>query len=312
MPLDPILAPLVEQLRGDLPDIPIEQERADGLASSRQQFGSVVEPPPDSVKATVLWLPGPDGAPPVMVKVHRTESDRPRPGLLFIHGGGWSTGGADWPESDAECGWLAHEADLVVISVEYRLAPEHPYPAGLLDCYAALQQVVANADLLGLDPTRLAIGGGSAGGNLSAAVALKARDEAGPALQLQLLEAPALDLTLGSASVHQWDAEFPAVAQLAATLGPRYLTSPEQAHDPYVSPLLADDLSSLPPAVILACEIDPVRDDAIRYAERLQAAGVPATCQVFEGLLHGTWSLTLLLPQARAWRQACVDALRTL
>jgi acetyl esterase len=313
MALDPLLRPFVDYLQGDLPQQSIAEERAQGLANAEAQAGTLIEPAPDNVQITTLWLPGPDGAPPVMVKTYRTVSPGAlRPGLLYIHGGGWSTGSADSAESHAWCGQLAAGADLVVVSVEYRLAPEHQFPAGFDDCYDALTWVAANADLLGIDPGRLAVGGGSAGGNLSAALTLKARDEAGPAIALQILEAPALDLTLGSSSIHEYDAAYPAVGQMALGLPERYLARPEDATNPYASPLLAADLSGLPLAAILACEVDPVREDAVRYAARLQEAGVPTTFTIYEGLLHGTWSLTLLLPQARAWRDDCIAALRTL
>ncbi|MDR1238057.1 MAG: alpha/beta hydrolase [Propionibacteriaceae bacterium] len=323
MPIDPILAPLVEYLRGDLPDIPIEVERAESLKTSAAHIGTSIEPAPDDVEIGRLWLPGPEDAPPVMVKVYRTRppaeaaltpgaAPTPQPGLLYIHGGGWCAGSANAAEMDAWCGYFAKAADVVVISVEYRLAPEHKYPAGLQDCYAALEWVAANAALLGIDPARLAVGGGSAGGNLSAAIALMARDKSGPAIALQLLEMPALDFTLSSPSVHEFDAEFPAVRQMAESLAPRYLENIEQATDPYVSPLLAPDLTGLPRAAVLICEIDPARDDGLRYAERLREAGVPVESRVYEGMLHGCATLTLILPSARAWRDHCVAALKTL
>lgn len=200
----------------------------------------------------------------------------------------------------------------MVVSVDYRLAPEHRFPAGFDDCYAALEWVAANADLLGVDAGRLAVGGESAGGNLSAALALKARDVSGPRIALQLLEAPALDFTLSSPSIHAFDDEFPAVRQMAQAPLAAYFADGADVTDPYASPLLADDLSGLPRAVILACEIDPVRDDALRYAERLREAGVEVDVTCYDGLLHGCWTLTLVLPSARAWRERCIAALRTL
>jgi acetyl esterase len=313
MPLDPILVPLVEGLRGDLPDVPVQTQRAQGLANGAAQVGTVIEPAPADVHITTLWVPGPHDAPPVKVKAYRTPgAGRSRAGLLYIHGGGWTLGAADSPDSDAHCAHLAKGAEVVVVSVEYRLAPEHRFPAGLDDCYAALEWVASNADLLGIDPARLAVGGGSAGGNLSAALTLRARDEAGPAIALQLLEAPALDLTMGSPSAHAFDAEFPAIGQMAARTPRDYLNNDAERTHPWVSPLLADSLAGLPRAVILTCEIDPVRDDGARYAERLRAAGVAVEHTLYEGLLHGTSSLTLLLPGARAWRDQCVAALRTL
>ncbi|MDR1512494.1 MAG: alpha/beta hydrolase [Propionibacteriaceae bacterium] len=303
----------MDALRGDLPDIPIEAERAQSEANAAAQLGVVIEPAPEDVRIATLWLPGPDGAPPVKVKVYRvTEpASAPRPVLVYCHGGGWTLGSVDSAENDSHCAHLAKGGGAVVVSVDYRLAPENRFPAGLEDCYAALEWVSANADLLGADPRRLAVGGGSAGGNLSAAVALKARDEDGPKIALQLLECPALDFTLSSASIHAFDEDYPAIGQMAEGLWEKYLNSEDERTNPYASPLLADSLEGLPRAVILACEIDPVRDDGVRYADRLRQAGVSVEFKLYEGLLHGASTLTLMLPSARAWRDQCVAALRT-
>ncbi|WP_432843145.1 alpha/beta hydrolase [Dactylosporangium sp. CA-092794] len=311
MPLDPRLDPFVEYLRHDFVPIPIEQERASSRATSTDPVGTLIAAPPESVRAATFWIAGQDPGAPIRLRVYRTNHDgTARAGLLFIHGGGWSVG--DIESAEPHCAWLAHDAGAVVVSVDYRLAPEHKYPAGLTDVYDALLWVAENADLLGIDPARLAIGGGSAGGNLAAAACLMARDRGGPAIALQLLEVPALDLTNGSPSIHEFDAEFPALGQIAEMLRWRYVGTEEQTRDPYVSPLCAPDLSGLPRAVILSAEVDPARDDAARYAQRLTEAGVPATNRTFEGLLHGADSLTLLLPQAKAWQDAAVAALRTL
>ncbi|MDR1387893.1 MAG: alpha/beta hydrolase [Propionibacteriaceae bacterium] len=315
--LDPALGPFVEYLKGDMPDVPIEVERAQSLAASQAQVGVAFEPAPAEVEIGRLWIPGAESDQRIMLKTYRAPTpDQPaealRPGLLYIHGGGWCAGSADAAEVDAWCGQVAHEAGLVIASVEYRLAPEDKFPAGFLDCWAALEWVAANAELLGMDRSRLAVGGGSAGGNLSAAVALKAKAAGGPAIALQLLEMPALDFTLSSPSTHEFDADFPAVGQMVTTMLPRYLDDVAQAQDPYVSPLLAPDLTGLPRAAILICEIDPVRDDGLRYAERLRQAGVEVDARVYQGMLHGCSSLTLMLPSARAWRDHCVAALKTL
>jgi acetyl esterase len=340
MPLDPILVPLVEGLKGDLPDVPVEVERAEATANSAAQLGKVIEPGPEDVQITTCWLPGPDGAPPIKVKIYRTAvsavptapsapavsatqgvaaapqapaaTSTSRPVLVYFHGGGWTLGSVDSAENDAHCAHLAKGANIVVVSVDYRLAPENRFPAGLEDCYAAVEWVAANADLLGIDPGRLAVGGGSAGGNLAAAVTLKSRDQAGPKIAFQLLECPALDFTLSSPSIHAFDSEFPAVGQMAESLPDKYLNSTDERTNPYASPLLAPSLADLPRAAILTCEIDPVRDDGSRYAERLRRAGVEVEFKLYEGLLHGASTLTLLLPSARAWRDQCIAALRTL
>lgn len=309
MQLDPHLAPLFEDFEIQISD-DLAKDRATEAAFARSLVGSSVKPVPESVVVDDETIGGPDPAAPVHVRVYHPGGTGPKAGLLFLHGGGWSTGSIDTAHEHA--GNLAADGDVVVVSVGYRLAPEHPYPAGLEDCYHALGWTASHAAALGLDPRRLAVGGGSAGGNLAAAVALKARDEHGPHIALQLLEVPVLDLTFASPSVAQVGAEFPALQQAGTLIARRYLTEGVDPRDPYVSPLLADDLHGLPPAVLLAAEIDPVRDDARRYAERLVAAGVPATWEVFPGLVHGTSELTAAVPEAARWQAVAAAALREL
>lgn len=309
MQIEPALMPLMAALAGEPPD-DIAQERAREAAIARSAVGTFVRPVPDTVAFVDELIESADASAPVRVRIYRPAGAEPRAGLLYLHGGGWSTGSIE--TAHEHCGTLAADADVVVVSVEYRLLPEHVYPAGLDDCFRALGWVAENADRLGIDPQRLAVGGGSAGGNLAAAIALRARDLGGPPIALQLLEIPVLDLTLGSPSYAEVGAQFPVLAAAGDLIRQRYLTEGVDPRDPYVSPLLAADLTGLPPAVLLACEIDPVRDDGIRYAERLTAAGVAARAEVFPGLIHGTQELTLVSPQAVRFQAACVAALRAL
>jgi acetyl esterase len=189
--------------------------------------------------------------------------------------------------------------------------PEHPFPAGLDDVYRALLWTVESVAVLGLDISRIAIGGESAGGNLAAAAAIRARDGGGPSIALQLLEVPALDLssdhTGAWAEIH---AALPTFGVGADDLRRPYLTPGVDPLDPLVSPLLVDTVAGLPPLLALAAEIDPVRDDAVRYAERFAAAGIPARSRVFDGLVDGTESFTALLASAREWQDECVRALK--
>lgn len=307
MELDPLLAPLFANWSFPAHD-DIGQERAQELAAARSAVGALVRPVPEFVAFRDEDFSVPDVPAPVTVRVYEPGGTTPKAGLLFIHGGGWSTGSIE--TAHEHCGNLAADAGVVVVSVGYRLAPEHPYPAGLDDCYAALQWTAANAPKLGIDPRRLAVGGGSAGGNLAAAIALRARDDGGPGIALQLLEVPVLDLSFGSPSVAEVTKAFPQLGGIGERTLSRYLTAGADVRDPYVSPLLAPDVGGLPPAVLLACEIDPVRDDCARYAERLRAVGVPARSEVFPGLVHGTNELTGALPAAARWHEVCVQALR--
>lgn len=309
MNIDPLLESFLAGYSFD-PPASIAEERAQEVAFNRSLVGTLVNPVPTSVRIHDETIGGPDESSPVGVRIYTPEGDRTRAALVFAHGGGWVTGSIE--TAHEHCGTLAHDADTVVISVEYRLAPEHPYPAGVDDFSYAVGWVHTNAERLGIDPDRIAVGGESAGGNLAAVAALRARDQNGPHIALQLLEVPVLDLTLSSPSYQDVEAQFPFLAEAATRTMSRYATGAVDPHDPYVSPLFVQDLSNLPPAVLLACEVDPVRDDSARYADRLTAAGVPARAQTFPGLIHGTENLTAALPAAAEWHTVCVEALRSL
>jgi acetyl esterase len=249
-------------------------------------------------------------APPgeIAVRIYRDDwSPPPRGALVVYHGGGWCLNSMD--DSDVRCRTFAAHAGVVVVNVEYRLAPEHPFPTPLEDCYRALVWTVENAGRLGIDPTRIAVGGDSAGANLAAAVCLLARDRGGPAIRFQLLEIPGLDLTLTSPSVEHYPTGYILEVEEVRWCVRTYLAGREPT-DPLASPLLAEDLSGLPPAYIAAAECDPLCDDGRRYAERLAAAGVPVTHREYAGQVHGSHALTALLPTARAWRDDVVAAVR--
>ena len=243
--------------------------------------------------------------------------DPPRPGgalpaLLYLHGGGWVVGDLDGV--DALCRALANRAQAIVISADYRLAPEHRFPAGLDDAGTVLAWMHARAASLGADPDRLAVGGDSAGGNLAAALARRARDDPGPgrpALCAQLLIYPALDGALATAS--------------AVELGEGYVLTRDQmrwywdayapegaARTPDASPLRAPDLAGLPPAVIVLAELDPLRDDGLDYAERLRSAGVEADVRVWPGMVHGFLRLRGMIDDAHAALDEAAARMRTL
>jgi len=267
-------------------------------------------------------LPGPDvhavddhlvpvaGA-ELRVRVYRPSEERRLPGHLSLHGGGWKLGSVDERVADAICRQRCHEAHCVVLSVDYRLAPEHQFPVALDDCFAALRWAHANAESLGLDADNLSVGGASAGGNLAAAVALRARDEDGPPLRFQLLEVPALDLTRETARSTLSSGVIPDVPQPTlddATSS--YLPDPALARNPLASPLFADDLRGLPPAHVMTAEYDVLRTEGSRYAERLLEAGVAATHRRYPGALHGTAMLTRTWDQARLWQHDAAAELR--
>ena len=296
MPLDPRLEPIRAALLTAVIDrtgTPAER-RAAIVARRPATAGLMSSAGPDIADVRDDVVPASHGGVPV--RIYR-PAPGVLPGLLLIHGGGWWQGGLD--DMDAPARKRAVAAECVVVSVDYRLAPEHPYPAALDDCWEALGWTVAHAGELGIDPARIAIGGGSAGGNLAAALSLRARDAGGPALVAQVLEVPATDLTLGSASIDEVGPGYlldrPDLEECVAF----YLAGGGDAKDPLVSPIFGQ-LDGLPRALITTCEMDPVRDDGERYAAALAAAGVPVTLRRFLGLGHGCGDLDVLLPEIAA------------
>jgi acetyl esterase len=247
----------------------------------------------------------PTGGGSVPVRVYR-----PRKGLLpaviYIHGGGWWQGELD--ESDELCRSRAAANDCVVISIGYRLAPEHPFPVPLEDCWAATRWVFAEAERIGIDPARVAVSGSSAGGNLAAAVTLLARDEPGIGLAAQLLEIPAVDLTLqtcrGSAEEF---AEGYGLSKADVEECVSFYLADHDPTDPLASPFHAD-LEGLPPALVMTCECDPVRDDGEAYAAKLEKAGVPVILRRWEGMVHGSAEMDRIVPDIAAEYSAEVRA----
>ncbi len=233
-----------------------------------------------------------------------------RPLVVYFHGGGWVVGNA------ASAGWLcsgvAARTGALVVSVEYRMAPEHRFPTAALDCYAAVADLVADADRLGVDPARVAVMGDSAGGNLSAVVSLLARDGGGPAIAAQALVYPATDATLASPSVQRLkDAPILDLDDILGYQG-HYLGPGGDPTDPRVSPLLAASHAGLPPTLVQTAEHDPIVDDGRRYADALAAAGVPVRYTCYEGMPHGFVSFAgvagAAAHQARAEICAFLDA----
>jgi acetyl esterase len=257
--------------------------------------------PPVQLDIDELLIPGPEGAPEVRVRRYRpADPAGPLPALVYFHGGGFVVGSLDLYHAD--CRRIAAEVGAVVVSVDYRLAPEHPFPAPLEDCYSALVWVAEHADELGVDPDRIGVGGESAGGGLAAGVALLARDRGGPRLCLQLLGIPELDDRMDSGSMRALGADSP-ITTIAngeiswdSYLGPGVRGTDEVS--PYAAPARATDLAGLPPALVTAYELDALRDEDIAYAQRLLSAGVPTELRVYSGAFHAcTWLSNTALSQ---------------
>ena len=255
-----------------------------------------------------LTLPGPAGDVPA--RVYRPGADGACPTVVFFHGGGYVIGDLDTHDNQART--LCREADAVVLSVGYRLAPEHPFPAGLHDCEAATRWAAEHVDDLGGDAARLAVAGDSAGGNLAAVVARRARDAGGPPLAAQLLIYPGTDHA-GDYPSRTENAEglFLTLEDVRWFSG-HYVGTADRS-DPDVSPVLAADLEGVAPAVVVTAQYDPLRDEGEAYAQALQRAGVPVVLHRFDGLIHGFFDLAALSPAAAdAVRETCAELRRAL
>jgi acetyl esterase len=264
----------------------------------------------DMASARDRVIPGPAGDIPVRVYVP-TADPGPRPVLVYFHGGGWVIG--DLETHDGTVRALAAASGVTVVSVDYRLAPEHPFPAAVDDCLAAVRWVAdpGNATALDIDPRRMAVGGDSAGGNLAAVVAQQLRDD-GPAVQFQLLVYPVTDVRLSHPSIDQ-NADGYLLTKADMLWFREHYVGDHGWTDPLVSPLLATEeaVRGVAPALVITAEYDPLRDEGEAYAERLRAAGVAATATRYEGMIHGFFSMGDMIPEGKAAVDEAAEALRT-
>jgi acetyl esterase len=265
----------------------------------------------ESLEIEDRLVPGWEGDPDVGVRVY-TPKERTGtvPGILLIHGGGFIIGSVEAEHVGAAM--MAINAGAVVVSVEYRLAPEHPFPAGLHDCFAALTFLAESAGALGVDADRLAVVGTSAGGGLSAATALMARDLGGPALCFQMLHIPELDDRLETHSMQTFVASPVWNRPLAVQSWRAYLGAEPDDVSPYAAPARAEDLAGLPPAYISTAENDPLRDEGILYGMRLLQAGVSVEIHQFPGTFHGSALVTTAEVSKRAQRESAAVLRRAL
>lgn len=291
--LDPQAQQLLEMMAqagmADFADLTPQQAR-DQMALFRQEVE--VEPVNNVTDRTI---PGPYGEIPV--RIYQPEGATPMPALVFYHGGGWVIG--DLEMCDASCRTLANSVPCVVVSVDYRLAPEGKFPKPLDDCYAALEWTAQNAASIGVDPNRVAVGGDSAGGNLAAAVAIRAREQSGPKIAHQLLIYPVTARDYTTASYSENGEGYMLTKGAMQWFWDHYLNSDEEAQRPEVAPLLVKDASGLPSATVITAGFDPLRDEGAAYAKKLQDAGVPVNHRQWDSMIHGFFHMAAALDGGR-------------
>lgn len=260
-------------------ELPIDQARAvldagDVLAGEREDILDVAD----------LAFAGPHGA--IDLRIYRPRAETPLPIAVFFHGGGFTMGSLD--SHDRLCRALANRSGCLVVAVDYRLAPEHPFPEGIDDADAATVWIAENAAAIGGDPSRIAVGGDSGGGTFGAVVALLARDRGFPTIRFQYLLNPGgldFDYTRPSCAANAEGCFL--TMDAVRWIESQYFTDPEQKRDPRAALNLATDLSGLPPAIVITAEHDPVRDQGVEYARRLREAGVPVAHSDYPGMIHG-------------------------
>ncbi len=306
MPIDPqVRAFLDQQAEFGAPPLhtlsPDEARKAAAMGDP-DSFGPAVHMRETCDRA----VPGPGGEVPVRIYVPEEEGSLPV--FVYYHGGGWVLGSV--ATHDRTCRQVAAAAGAMVVSVDYRLAPEHKYPAAVDDAYAAAGWVFENAESLGADPRRVAVGGDSAGGNLAAAVCLMARDRGTFRPTLQVLIYPIVDHAMNTPSYRE-NAEGPLLTRATMEwFWECYLARPDVGARAYASPLRAEDLSGLPAAVVITARYDPLRDEGEAYAARLREAGVPVQLTRYDGMIHAFFRRPTLFDKARAAQQEVAAAMR--
>ncbi|KUL35014.1 hypothetical protein ADL22_28790 [Streptomyces sp. NRRL F-4489] len=295
-PLSPAARRIVDAMAAGFPD-PADGP-LDAGALRRASRAAPPEPGAGGVTAADRTVPGPPGAPAVPVRIYQPGAPAagPRPLIVFCHGGGWVL--CDLDTHDGLCRELARRAGAVVVSVDYRRAPEHRFPAAAEDAYEVTRWAAARAAELGCDPDRVAVAGDSSGGNLAAAVTLMARDRGGPPLAAQLLVYPVLDHRLQGASATAYATGFFHTTAHMRWYWDQYLGPDGDRDHPYASPGLAGDLSGLPPALLVLPECDPLRDEGRAYGRALRASGVPVRVDEHPGTFHGFLGAAGALPAA--------------
>lgn len=305
--LDPQAAALLEaaEASGRPPLESLDPEAA--RAQFKELTLAVAIAPAPVGKVIDRTVPGP--AAPLPVRVYQPESaGGPWPVLVYFHGGGFVLG--DLETHDSVCRWVCRKAAVVVVSVDYRLAPEHPFPAALDDSLAAIRWVAGNGAEIGADGARLAVGGDSAGANLSTVAAGILRDEGGPAIRYQLLVYPVTDMAMDTPSHKQLADGYRLTRSLIDWFYSHYLPPGTDSADPRLSPAKADTLAGLPPALVVTAGFDPLRDEGKAYADAMRAAGVAVDYRCYDGMIHGFLHMGGRLDGGRALLDEAAGALK--
>jgi acetyl esterase len=305
MALDPQARQLLEMLAA-LGAPPLHEQTPEA-ARAGMVAGYAARPPGEAV-ATVdnRAIPGPHGDIPV--RVYAPAGDRSLPVVVYYHGGGWVIGDLDY--QDVACRYIANHTPAVVVSVDYRLAPEHKFPVPFDDCYAALEWVGSNAASIGGDSSKLAVAGDSAGGNLAAAVAIKARDAGGPKLAHQLLVYPVTDLNFDTASYSENAEGYLLTRDAMKWFWEHYVNNASEGANPLVSPLRVANAAGLAPATVITAGFDPLRDEGKAYAEKLKGAGVSVRHSNYPGMIHGFYGLAHALDEGKRAHAESVEVLQ--
>jgi len=287
MPLDREARQMLERVSAAGIKRPHELSVADARQASRDRLQLYHRPSEPVARVVDITVPGSDGDLPGRLYAPSQECGLAI--LVYFHGGGWVLG--DLETSDAQCRALANQAGCLVVAAGYRCAPEYKFPAAVMDAYATTRWVATNADVLGGDAARIAVGGDSAGGNLAAVVALIARDQAAFKLSFQLLVYPVVDYGFDTLSYQENGDGYHLTRADMQWFWRHYLRNEVDGCDYRASPLRATDLRGLPPAMVITAEFDPLRDEAEAYADRLRAAGIPVVCMRYPGMIHGFFGM---------------------
>lgn len=263
-------------------------------------------PPPEVASVQHRFIPGPTADLPI--RIYTPTGEGPFPAIVYFHASGWVHHNIEI--SDPTVRGLTNDTGCVVVAVNYQKAPEHKFPVAFDDAWASTCWVAEHAAELGIDPARIAVAGESSGGQLATSVAIKARDEGAPALAYQVLICPNTDHDLDKPSAIEFAEGYLVQRETMRWYSSHYLSGPDDAKDWRASPLRADDLSGLPPALVVTAGCDPLRDDGRFYADRLREAGVPVTYSNYEGMIHCFWWMAGVLYEAKRLHEEIATAVR--